>query len=84
MPDLLDDGVNKFFENSSFANPSNPFFLYALLCIIAGHSDGRLNTNSAFLMDMIYDPDKGPSLREKLAKAWDEMKYQSIRDIGRI
>ena len=84
MPDLLDDRVNKFFENSSFANPGSPFFLYALLCTIAGHSDGRLNNNGPFLLRMIFDPEKGPSLREKLAKAWDEKKYQSIRDIGKI
>ena len=85
MADSLDDKVNKFFKNLAILpNPSDPFFLLTLLSEIADDSDGRLNTNGSFLKGMIFDPDKGPSLKEKLAKAWDKKKYQSIRDIGRF
>jgi len=55
-----------------------------LLRKIAKHSDGRLNGEEDFALVKLNDAEKGPSLREKLAKAWDEKKYQSIRDIGRI
>ena len=85
MPDLLDDEVNDFFKNPNIRpNPSDFMFLYVLLTRIAEHSDGRLNNNGPFLLRMIFDPEQGPSLREKLGKAWKEKKYQSIRDIGRI
>ncbi|KAI9567971.1 hypothetical protein HD554DRAFT_2328774 [Boletus coccyginus] len=55
-------------------------FLY-LLQQIAQHSNGQLYGDNAFTLEKLVDAEKGPLLREKLAKAWDEKKYKSIRDI---
>jgi len=80
----LDDKINRYMEKilPPKLDPDN-HLLYFLLQEIARHSSGELNKDTKFLEEKFSDPEKGPSLREKLAKAWDEKKYQSIRAIGR-
>ena len=86
VADSLDDRVNNSlaFLPPKINSGDSPFLLSFLLQNIAFNSDGRLNGDPSFHMGILSDPEKGPSLKEKLAKAWDEKKYQSIRDIGRF
>ena len=86
MADLLDDKVNNTLDAllPPKINPNDSFVSLYLLKEITNHSDGQLNNDWSFLKGIFSDPDKAPSLKEKLAKAWNEKKYQSIRDIGRI
>ncbi|KAI9566872.1 hypothetical protein HD554DRAFT_2174033 [Boletus coccyginus] len=77
----LDDKVNEILEGILPPKlDADPWFLI-LLEKIAHHSSGELNKNTCFLSEKLRDPEKGPSLREQLAKAWDAKEYQSIRDI---
>ena len=79
-----DAEVNRILEESCFNFRDEYAYYWFLLIEIASHSDGQLKTDTKFLAQHLRDPEKGSSLKEKLAKAWHEKKYQSIRDIGKI
>jgi hypothetical protein len=59
-------------------------FYFHLLMQIVLNSAGRLRDGGGFLTQTLRNPEKGPLLQKKLAEAWHEKKYQSIRDIGKI
>ncbi|KAI9464318.1 hypothetical protein HD554DRAFT_2315894 [Boletus coccyginus] len=77
----LDDEVNKELQNFLPRKLVSDGDIYILLQGIADHSSGELNSDGRFLRETLLDPEKGPSLREKLATAWDAKEYQSIRAI---
>ncbi|KAI9573697.1 hypothetical protein HD554DRAFT_2167257 [Boletus coccyginus] len=77
----LDDEVNKELQNFLPRKLDSDGDIYTLLQGIADHSSGELNRDTRFLREKLRDPEKGPSLREKLATAWDAKEYQSIRAI---
>ncbi|KAI9569482.1 hypothetical protein HD554DRAFT_2313539 [Boletus coccyginus] len=80
----LDDEVNKELQNFLPRKLDSDGDIYTLLQGIADHSSGELNRDTRFLREKLRDPEKGPSLREKLVTAWDAKEYHSIRAIGKI